>query len=86
MRTSFIPIRKKSRVYAVVYPLLLVLCAISLFPVAWMILSSLKEATEIYTVPPQFFPSVLVLKHYVAVFNDPRVVRYFINSSPTIRS
>lgn len=50
------------------------------FPLLWMVLSSLKPSVDLFKSPPIFFTNNPTLKWYRDAFNDPLVVRYFINS------
>lgn len=50
------------------------------FPVLWMLLSSIKSNTEIFSVPPKLFPKVFSLHAYQTILSDPAKVRFFLNS------
>jgi len=50
------------------------------FPVLWMLSSSLKSNTEIFSVPPQVFPRQLFMGAYQAIVGDSTKVRFFLNS------
>ena len=50
------------------------------FPVLWMLFSSLKSNTEIFSVPPELFPKEFTLKAYLSIFSSPMKVRFFLNS------
>lgn len=50
------------------------------FPVLWMLASSLKSNTEIFSLPPTLLPKVFTLKAYLSIFDDPVKIRFFINS------
>ncbi|HTP59656.1 MAG TPA: carbohydrate ABC transporter permease [Spirochaetia bacterium] len=50
------------------------------FPVLWMLSSSLKNNTEIFSLPPHVFPRQLFLGAYQAIFQNPTKVRFFLNS------
>jgi multiple sugar transport system permease protein len=53
-----------------------------LFPVYWMIATSLKTSGAIFATPPQLVPSPLVFSAYVdAVINNPLTIRAIINSA-----
>ena len=55
---------------------------VMLLPIFWMLVTSLKPATEVYQDPPQIFPSTLRPANYVDLFQQPGVplVRWFWNS------
>ena len=50
------------------------------FPVVWMLFSSLKSNTEIFSLPPELFPKEFTLKAYHSIFSSPMKVRFFFNS------
>src|SRR5580704_5580330 len=54
--------------------------AVSLFPFAWMALSSIKTLRELYTVPPAWVPQAPTLANYWKVLTESNIPRYFLNS------
>ena len=46
---------------------------VTLVPFIWVILTSLKPASEIIRMPPTFFPETWTLQSYETIFNDPNV-------------
>ena len=48
--------------------LLAVLAVVMLFPVLWMLETSIKENRDVYAVPAQFFGFKVTLDHYKDVF------------------
>ena len=52
----------------------------SCFPILWMLFSSLKSNTEIFSLPPELFPKEFTLKAYHSIFSSPMKVRFFLNS------
>jgi multiple sugar transport system permease protein/raffinose/stachyose/melibiose transport system permease protein len=58
----------------------LLLCAVCLFPFAWMALSSIKKVNELYTVPPVWLPNEPTLLNYGTVLFESNIPRYFLNS------
>ena len=54
--------------------------AFVMFPVLWMIFSSLKSNTEIFALPQTLFPKEFTVKAYQAIFGSPTKIRFFINS------
>ncbi len=50
------------------------------FPILWMICSSLKDNSRIFSWPPKFIDSTFSFKSYIAVITDGTKVRFFINS------
>jgi multiple sugar transport system permease protein len=58
----------------------LLLIFVCLFPFAWMGLSSIKTLSELYTVPPHWWPDVPTLGNYAKVLFESNIPRYFVNS------
>jgi multiple sugar transport system permease protein len=50
------------------------------FPVLWMLSSSIKTNTEIFSIPPRVFPKQLFAGAYQAIVSNPMKVRFFLNS------
>src|SRR5579863_4087550 len=60
----------------------LILVAVFLFPVYWMVITSLKPTSEILTYPPHFFPYTIDLSSYeLNVLNNQIFLRYLLNST-----
>jgi multiple sugar transport system permease protein len=59
----------------------LLLLGVFLFPIYWMILTALRPTTEIFAYPPRFFPDIVDLDSFRRVLDDPKIPRYFLNSS-----
>lgn len=51
-----------------------------LFPYFYLISSSFKTNTEVISIPPKFFPSVLSVENFFLLFNRLPVFRYMGNS------
>lgn len=49
-------------------------------PVIWMLFSSFKSNPEIFAYPPQLLTENSSLAPYLAILNDPRQLRFFLNS------
>lgn len=63
------------------YVVLTLLAVITVFPFAWMLLTSLKGPSDpITSVPPQFFPSDPTLANYEKVLASLPIPRFFLNS------
>lgn len=59
----------------------LLILLVYLFPVYWMIVTSLKSFSDIFAVPPTLVPLPPTVTPYIqAVFNDPFVLRSILNS------
>ena len=50
------------------------------FPVLWMVFSSLKSNTEIFSLPPRLLPKEATLDAYRSIVSDPEKIRFFLNS------
>jgi ABC-type glycerol-3-phosphate transport system permease component len=61
------------------YMLIYGLLSIVLFPILWIILSSIKPSSTIFTTPPQILPESPTLVHYQEVIRGP-MGDYFLNS------
>jgi ABC-type glycerol-3-phosphate transport system permease component len=57
-----------------------ILIFVCMFPFLWMALSSVETLSELYTVPPVWFPDSPTLDNYVHVLFASNVPRYFLNS------
>jgi multiple sugar transport system permease protein len=67
---------------ALAYTVLLIGTAVTLLPFIWILMTSLKPASEIVRIPPTFFPEQWTLNSYQTIFNDPKVplARFYLNS------
>jgi ABC-type glycerol-3-phosphate transport system permease component len=67
----------------VIHTIATILCAISIFPFVWMVLSSFKYNRDVLSVPLRFFPPEWNWGSYVSAFNyaDYDFARYFYNST-----
>lgn len=65
------------------YAILLVGLAVTLVPFVWILMTSLKPASEIVRIPPSFFPEQWTLNSYSTIFTDPKVPlgRFYLNST-----
>lgn len=72
--------RGASTLKAVLTVILSVVTVIHLFPIAWMIVSAFKPASEVIRYPATFLPSYLTLENFEAVFTEFAFGRYFLNS------
>jgi putative chitobiose transport system permease protein len=63
------------------YALLIVMSVITVFPFAWILLTSLKGPKDlIFSVPPQFLPGDPTLNNYAKVWDSLPVLHFFLNS------
>jgi multiple sugar transport system permease protein len=57
------------------------LMLVYLFPVYWMVATSLKASGDVFAIPPEVVPSPVVLRSYVeAVFTNSAVIKGILNS------
>lgn len=79
---------------ATIYGLLLIGSAIYLFPLLWMLSTSLKSLSQVYMWPPQVIPNPLTLKNYIegwtllptALFYRNTICLAFLNICGTVLS
>lgn len=73
---------KEKRTGLVLNVLLLLLCLIFLFPLYWLIVTSLKTELDIFKTPPLLFPSHINLQPYIEQFASEQYNLYqaFLNS------
>ena len=62
------------------YVFLVFMVIISMFPIMWMIDSSLKGTSEIYSSPPTFSIHHVTLENYIRVMFESGIPRAFLNS------
>lgn len=77
---EFTPKRLFTQSFA--YLILIFGTLVTLVPFIWVILTSLKPASEIIRMPPTFFPETWTLDSYRTIFTDPNVplARFYMNS------
>jgi len=51
------------------------------FPLIWMIVTSVKPQFELFRIPPTFLPGEVTLEHYARVLTETPFLRYFRNSA-----
>lgn len=62
------------------YVLLILLVLFVLFPLAWVLSTSVKPSSEVFSIPPRWIPGHFTLEHYKNVLSDSSIPRYFWNS------
>jgi multiple sugar transport system permease protein len=65
---------------ALFYLLLVVLAVLALFPIAWMVTSSIRPDPEIFLQPARWIPPTPSLEAYRKAFSTPEYLHYFFNS------
>ena len=79
VRDRFLALRQILRVFLFSVAIFLFL-GFCLFPIAWQLLTALKPAAELVTLPP-LLPSALTLEHFASVFAERSFVRILFNSA-----
>lgn len=64
-----------------VYVLLGLIGSISLFPLFWMVSTSLKETYILFKYPPEFIPSSPTIQNYITLFKNSDFLLWLKNSS-----
>ncbi len=74
---------KGGRSFAVpiMYVLAVVLCAFSIFPLLWSIITSLKTPTDVYSMPIHIVPRPFTLENYSDVVHNSVMMKFFLNST-----
>lgn len=71
--------KRKSQIY-IVYIVASILSFIVLFPILWMVITSLKTTPEIYAFPVVYFPQKITLEHYHSALSEGNFLMYLRNS------
>lgn len=50
------------------------------FPLVWMIITSVKPQTELFRIPPTWFPETITFEHYWRLLTETPFLTYFRNS------
>ena len=79
-RVKLVRFKSKALGSFLVYCSYCAVVAITLFPVLWVLSSSLKTLPEIYRYPPTWLPETPQFVNYLKVFTLTSLSRYFINS------
>ncbi|HOT32653.1 MAG TPA: carbohydrate ABC transporter permease [Petrotogaceae bacterium] len=59
---------------------LIIIGVMMALPFFWMLITSVKPDTELFSWPPSFIPRNITLEHYAEVFHTKDFGRYFVNS------
>jgi ABC-type glycerol-3-phosphate transport system permease component len=54
--------------------------AVSLFPIVWGVVTSIKLPGDLVSYPPRWIPTAVTIEHYREVFLNSNMTRYFLNS------
>ncbi len=63
------------------YGVLGLMAGLSLFPILWGVLTSIKAPGDLVTYPPRWIPRSATFVHYTEVFLNSNMARYFANST-----
>ncbi|WP_240723228.1 carbohydrate ABC transporter permease [Haloactinopolyspora alba] len=53
---------------------------IALFPVYWMLATSITPREQVFEFPPSFIPTSITFEHYGTFFETPALLKYMVNS------
>ncbi len=62
------------------YVVLLLLTFVFIFPIFWLVGTSLKNPIDIFAIPPIFIPTPPTFDHYMRLFGEAQIMKYIINS------
>lgn len=65
----------------ITYLILLVLIIVAIFPAIWMLSTSIKNVTELYTIPPVIIPEFPTFANYLGVLQNSKMYMAFFNST-----
>lgn len=63
---------------SIVYGLLIIISLMVIFPVIWIVISSLQEGNSLFS--STFIPKKLTFKHYIALFNETDFLLWYWNT------
>ncbi len=64
----------------VVWCVVLLIMSVTVFPVYWVVITSLKLPVEQYTYPPPLVPSTFTLESYHVAISEQHFLKFFLNS------
>jgi len=68
--------RNRFLISLIVWPIVLIV----VFPFIWMLLTSVKPQTELFKIPPSFWPTRITFEHYQTLFEKTSFLKYLLNS------
>ncbi|SDC75031.1 carbohydrate ABC transporter membrane protein 2, CUT1 family [Paenibacillus sp. CF095] len=71
----------KPMVKIVIYSMLSVAAVVWLLPVLWVVISSLKTNSDLYSFPPKLWPEPVTFEHFKEAFRKGNFGLYFMNST-----
>lgn len=60
--------------------LIIILCVISVFPIYWMCVSSVKYSSDVVKIPPDWIPTRITLRNYADMFRNNPMLTWIVNS------
>lgn len=72
--------RRRRIISALKYTVLILVSLLLLFPFYWMVITSLKDSTQIFVFPPELFPKKITFENFKELFNHMKFFRYMWNS------
>lgn len=72
--------RRRHIISALKYTVLILVSLLLLFPFYWMVITSLKDSTQIFVFPPELFPKKITFENFKELFNHIKFFRYMWNS------
>lgn len=63
------------------YLLLGIVAAFCIFPYIWLLSSSFKPETKIFTIPPEIIPNPFTIRNYVEAFTQSSLLRWLLNTA-----
>ena len=63
------------------YAVLLLFTAVALVPFVWMVSSSLKTSTDVFTIPMRWIPRTVHLENFAAIWEKVPLLAYFKNTT-----
>lgn len=66
--------------YAAIFAFIIICCAVSFFPVVWVLLSGFKDVKEMYSVPATLFPKTFNISKLGKVWSEMKLYKYYANT------
>ncbi|MEQ6376763.1 carbohydrate ABC transporter permease [Bacillaceae bacterium S4-13-56] len=72
--------KTKKEIHWITYGLLILLSIMMLFPIFWVLSSSLKSGSELFAWPPSILPNKITFINYIDAFSEANFGRYIFNT------
>lgn len=72
--------RKREKIDIISNVIVVFFAVLSLFPLYWLVTSSLKNSADVVKMPPDWFPKTFVWSNYIDVFNNQPAFTWAYNS------